>query len=175
MKRTLMALLTALALPALADWTMVVNQEATPNQIILFDDLPVGSVGTKFTVTTYSNQLDAITAAQATVAAGATYDTNSIVIPASPSQQFVYENTFLLICDALTGQTSHAKLPMEQLSMILLQVKAMDKPKYENLRDALSMLNAALTRENVKWWDTCAWHPEVQAVAGAQQLMSLMQ
>ena len=59
--------------------------------------------------------------------------------------------------------------------MILLQVKAMDKPKYENLRDALSMLNAALTRENVKWWDTCAWHSEVQAVAGAQQLMSLMQ
>jgi len=27
----------------------------------------------------------------------------------------------------------------------------------------------------VKWWDTCSWHPEVQAVAGAQQLMSLMQ
>jgi len=175
MKRILTTVLAALALPVMADWTMVVNQEATPNQIILFDDLPIGSVGTKFTVTTYSNQLDAITAAQTAVAGGATYDTNSIAIPASPSQQYVYENVFLMICDALTGQTSHAKLPMEQLSMILLQVKAVDKPKYENIRDALQMLNAALTRENVKWWDTCTWHSEPPAAAGAQQLMSLMQ
>ena len=78
MKRILTLILATLALPVLAEWSMVVNTEATPNQIIVLEDLPLGSVGTKFTLTTYTNQADAITAAQAAIAAGAICDTNAI-------------------------------------------------------------------------------------------------
>lgn len=91
------------------------------------------------------------------------------------AQRYIYENAFLLICDMLSGQTEHEKLPMETLSLILLGLRSQDKDKYEIIRDALSMINASLTRCDVKWWDVVKYRDIPEFVQGAQELLGLIQ
>ena len=88
--------------------------------------------------------------------------------------KYTYQDTFLLVCDTLTGSTNHNKLPLDNLTIILLQVKAVDKAKYENLRDGLSMLNTGLNRYSVAWWDTCSWESNTNIVSAATNLFNLM-
>lgn len=88
--------------------------------------------------------------------------------------RYIYENAFLMLCDRLTNQTSHYKLTIEQITGILLQIKPADKDAYEDLRDFLYMLNSALIRYNVCWWDDCTWREVPALIQGAEQLISLL-
>lgn len=172
-----MMVVMLVAVSVTAKWNLI--HDETGNQIMsYFESEDRAVVGTKFALHSYTNESEAFAKAQALIASGAKlYDGVTISTPTNSAnmQSYIYEDTFLLICDQLSSSTNHIKLPMESLSMILLQIKAADKPKYENLRDGLSMLNASLTRENVRWWDTIVWHAEPEVVTGAIQLLNLMQ
>ena len=90
------------------------------------------------------------------------------------ASRYTYENAFLLLCDQLTQQSSHSKLPMEQLTVILAQLRTLDKDSYEKSRDILNVLNAALSRFDLKWWDVCQYRNVPILIQGAQQLLGLI-
>jgi hypothetical protein len=70
------------------------------------------------------------------------------------------ENNFLLICDALTGSTSHAKLTFAQLAQAGESIT--DTTQRVSLTLQLLSIDAEAKREGgLAWWDDCEWHPEI--------------
>ena len=100
----------------------------------------------------------------------ATYEQDLI----ANAQRYVYENAFLMLCDQLTVQTTHNKLTIEAITLILLQIKATNRDLYEDLRDFVNMVNSALIRFDVLWWDSCTWREVPTIIQGAQQLINLL-
>lgn len=91
------------------------------------------------------------------------------------ASKYIYQDTFLLVCDMLISSTNHTKLPLEQITTLMLAIKPVDKPKYENFRDGMSMLNTGLNRYSTYWWDACVWEPDTNIVAQATALFNAMQ
>lgn len=89
--------------------------------------------------------------------------------------RYVYQNTFLLMCDSLKGQDTHEKLTMDELTMLALVLRKTDKTKYENTRDGLTTINAALIRYDVGWWDNCSWNTNGTVVIAATNLFYNLQ
>lgn len=174
MKRFIsIAVCMVLAVTAMAKWNVVHNE--ADNKIIAFFEAPDNSnTETKYTLYTYTNECEAAAKAEILIASGAKVVDN-VIVSTNWTQRYVYENTFLLLCDQLSGQTNHAKLPMESLTLILLQVRQQDKNRYEIVRDALNMINSSLTRIDTKWWDVVQYRDIPSVVAGATQLMGLIQ
>lgn len=86
------------------------------------------------------------------------------------AEQYTYQNVFLLICDALSGNTDHSKLSLDQLTGLLLPLRTSDPADYGVKRDALSLVNSKLIRFNTLWWDSCEWCADGGIVAQAQAL-----
>ena len=72
------------------------------------------------------------------------------------------ENTFLSLCDQLTGTTTHTPLTDSQIEAILLQMQATNA----NQANALASEFLDVDIQGIKlggsnWFDTVAWHPEI--------------
>jgi hypothetical protein len=96
-----------------------------------------------------------------TVAEKATVDAAEEIIrqSAKPLVLKKAENTFLALCDQLTGVTTHAKLGFDLIKEILENL-----PAEMQIGASLQLLaiDAELKREGGNlWWDDCAWHPEI--------------
>lgn len=69
------------------------------------------------------------------------------------------ENSFLSMCDQLTGQTTHAKLTFVQIRTIIGTLSAEQQVL---LAVQLLIIDAEAKREGGNlWWDTCAWHTDI--------------
>lgn len=92
--------------------------------------------------------------------------------------RYVLENQYIVLCDALRtalGQTAtQTKLGFEELPGMMLTLKAGSKDSYEKFRDAMDMVNSALVRYDVRWWDTARWHSEPLLVNAAQQILGMV-
>lgn len=70
------------------------------------------------------------------------------------------ENNFLLMCDALTGSTSHEKLGFDELHSILEIIPNVDDKNNYSLK--LLAIDAEAKREGgLQWWDTCEWNEDI--------------
>ena len=70
------------------------------------------------------------------------------------------ENNFLLICDAVTGTTTHTKLgfaELQQIGSLITDPVA----KTELTLNLLSIDAQAKTEGGMEWWNDCEWHPEI--------------
>jgi hypothetical protein len=96
---------------------------------------------------------------------------------AANASRYVLENQYIILCDALRqalGQpATHAKLGFEELPVMMMMLKAGSKDAYEKLRDAMDMVNAALIRYDVRWWDTAVYHPQPELQEASLKIMEL--
>lgn len=77
-----------------------------------------------------------------------------------PLRLKIVENTFLSICDTLTGQTSHVKLGFDTLNTIISGITDPNTKVLVSLQ--LLSIDAEAKREGgLLWWDDCTWHPEI--------------
>jgi hypothetical protein len=70
------------------------------------------------------------------------------------------ENNFLLICDSVTGTTTHTKLGFAELQQIGSQITD-PVAKTELTLTLLSIDAQAKTEGGMEWWEDCIWHPEI--------------
>lgn len=71
------------------------------------------------------------------------------------------ENRFLALCDLLTGTTTHTKLGFSTLEQIITTL-----PQDQQVMIGIKLLaiDAEAKREGGNlWWDSAAWHNEVEA------------
>jgi hypothetical protein len=70
------------------------------------------------------------------------------------------ENNFLLICDAMTGTTTHTKIGFTELQQLgdLITDPAEKTALTLNL---LSLDAQAKTEGGMDWWSDCEWHEEI--------------
>jgi hypothetical protein len=98
---------------------------------------------------------------------------------ASNGERYVLENQYIILCDALRqalGQTAtHEKIGFDVLPVMMLTLKAGSKDAYEKLRDAMDMVNSALIRYEVKWWDTAVYHSQPELQAASLKILELAQ
>jgi hypothetical protein len=82
-------------------------------------------------------------------------------------ERWTLDNRYIGYCDqlrvALGGEPTKTKLGFEELEPMMLTVKAAAPDSYNDLRDAMQAANSALIRFDVRWWDTCVWHPEIES------------
>lgn len=92
--------------------------------------------------------------------------------------RYVLENQYLILCDVLRqalGQTAtQRKLGFEELPGMMLAVKAANHAAYEKLRDAMDMINSALIRYDVRWWDAAAWHPQPELTEQSNAILGMV-
>jgi hypothetical protein len=85
---------------------------------------------------------------------------------AANGERWALDNRYIGYCDqlrvALGGQQTKTKLGFEELEPMMLTLKAASLQSYNDLRDAMQVANSALIRFDVRWWDNCVWHPEVE-------------
>lgn len=69
------------------------------------------------------------------------------------------ENSFLGLCDQLTGTNTHVKIGFDVIKMIIAEL-----PLEYQVSASIQLLatDAELKREGGNlWWDDCVWHPEI--------------
>jgi len=69
------------------------------------------------------------------------------------------ENNFLLMCDQLSGTTTHKKLGFDAIKIIINSL-----PVEQQIIPSLQLLaiDAEAKREGGNlWWDDCTWHPDI--------------
>jgi len=69
------------------------------------------------------------------------------------------ENSFLGLCDQLTGTNTHVKIGFNMIKMIIAEL-----PLEYQVSASIQLLatDAELKREGGNlWWDDCVWHPEI--------------
>ena len=75
---------------------------------------------------------------------------------------YTYKNAFLLLCDQASGGHTQTKLSFEQITPLLRTMKkggAVQKEKFQDLRDAFNTVNQALIKKDgINWWDNCNWN-----------------
>ena len=70
------------------------------------------------------------------------------------------ENTFLLMCDQLTGVTTHTKLGFDQINAVISGLTDQNQAVMLSLK--LLEIDAEAKREGgLLWWDTCTWHSDI--------------
>jgi hypothetical protein len=69
------------------------------------------------------------------------------------------ENNFLLICDAMTGTTTHTKLGFTALQVLGDALPADEKTALT--LNLLALDAQAKTEGGLEWWVDCEWHPEI--------------
>jgi hypothetical protein len=93
--------------------------------------------------------------------------------------RYVLENQYIILCDVLRqalGQAAtRGKLSFEELPTMMMMLKAGSKDTYEKLRDAMDMINSALIRYDVKWWDSAVWHPQPELTEASAKILELAQ
>lgn len=93
--------------------------------------------------------------------------------------RYVLENQYLILCDilrqALGQEPIQEKLGFDELPVMMLQLKSGSEASYEKMRDAMQMLNMALIRYDVKWWDDCVWHTQPELVESVNQILGMVQ
>ena len=98
---------------------------------------------------------------------------------AANGSRYVLENQYILLCDALRQalglSPAQAKLGFEELPGMMMMLRAGSKDAYEKLRDAMDMVNAALIRYDVRWWDSAVWHPQPELQAASLKILELAQ
>lgn len=80
---------------------------------------------------------------------------------ATITNRWAYENSYLSMCDQISGQTNHVKLSFLDLTTALNALQATNPMLAISTSLQLLTLDAALKRFDIKWWDTCTWHPEI--------------
>jgi hypothetical protein len=92
---------------------------------------------------------------------------------AANAERYSYGNAFLLLCDAVTGKTGHAKLSFEALPGVLLAIKAASRERYEDLRDAFDLINSACFKKfGLDWWDSVVWIEHPAIIDAAQKILA---
>lgn len=76
-------------------------------------------------------------------------------------ERWTLENQFIELCDQLTNRSSHMKLGFPELNAIITQSMEVDQSMAIKASLTLLMLDAALKRYEMLWWEKCEWHPEV--------------
>ena len=77
--------------------------------------------------------------------------------PIGNSERYVLENVYLMLCDSIRGDTSHAKIGVAQL---------------EASMSALRKVDEALQRYDLRWWDSVQYRDIPAIVAAATELWS---
>jgi hypothetical protein len=72
--------------------------------------------------------------------------------------RWLLENNFLLLCDSLTNTTEHAKLGFPEIEVIITGLMETNQTVAVQLSLKLLMLDSALKRYDLLWWDSCEWH-----------------
>lgn len=92
--------------------------------------------------------------------------------------RYVLENQYLVLCDvlrqALGLDPTKEKLGFEELPIMMMQLKVDSESNYNKLRDAMQMLNMALIRYDVRWWDNCVWHAQPELTNSVNSIMGLL-
>ena len=92
--------------------------------------------------------------------------------------RYVLENQYIILCDvlrtALGGQAAREKLGFDELPTMMLTLKAGNHATYEQLRDAMDMINSALIRYDVRWWDTAMWHSQPELAESSNAIMGMV-
>lgn len=83
---------------------------------------------------------------------------------------YVYKNVFLLVCDALRGDSAHIKLSHENILGLLLTLRGTDEPLFQKTKDTLSFIKDALDSKLAGWYDSCEWTEVPDIVTSAQTL-----
>ena len=98
---------------------------------------------------------------------------------ANNGARYVLENQYIILCDALRqalGQSAmHEKLGFEELPTMMMMLKAGNVAAYESLRDAMDMVNAALIRHDVRWWDDAVYHTQPELQDASLKILELAQ
>lgn len=76
-------------------------------------------------------------------------------------ERWTLENQFIVLCNNITSTTENKKLGFLELDAAISLLRQSDPDTAIGLSLRLLMLDAALKRYDLLWWDTCAWHPEV--------------
>jgi len=97
---------------------------------------------------------------------------------AANGERYVLENQYILLCDvlrqALGQDPNQQKLGFDVLPVMMLTLKAVNKDAYEKFRDAMDMLNSALIRYDVRWWDGAVWHAQPELTEATQAIMGMV-
>ena len=76
-------------------------------------------------------------------------------------ERWTLENNFLLLCDSLTNSDTHTKLGFPEIEVIMTGLMESNQTLAVQLSLKLLMLDSALKRYDLLWWDSCEWHPEI--------------
>jgi len=97
---------------------------------------------------------------------------------AANGERYVLENQYILLCDVLRQALGQApnqqKLGFDVLPVMMLTLKAVNKDAYEKFRDAMDMLNSALIRYDVRWWDGAVWHAQPELTEATNAIMGMV-
>jgi hypothetical protein len=129
---------------------------------------------------TFGEGLDGVTGAW-TVVDRATVEIDAeqaAVDLAVNGERYVLENQYILLCDVLRQALGQApnqqKLGFDALPVMMLTLKAANKDAYEKFRDAMDMLNSALIRYDVRWWDGAVWHAQPELAEATNAIMGMV-
>ena len=72
------------------------------------------------------------------------------------------ENTFLSMCDQLTGNTTHMKQDFATLENILFTMEQTNAVQALTISNELLMINEQGQKYGgLQWYDTCTWHQDI--------------
>jgi hypothetical protein len=89
-------------------------------------------------------------------------------------KRYVYENAFILLCDMLSGQTTHTKLDEDVFPVAMATLKAQNESAFDNATDMFTFLDSRLSKlAGPNWWDTCVYRDVPELVTPAQTLIGM--
>lgn len=76
-------------------------------------------------------------------------------------ERWMMENQFIVLCNNITNTEEYKKLGFVELEAAISLIMQSNPDTAVGLSLRLLMIDAALKRFDLLWWDTCVWHPEV--------------
>ena len=91
------------------------------------------------------------------------------------AKRYTLENAYLMLCDQVMQRTTHEKMAAESMAVAIITIKKQDAVVGAKLETAFGFVNQALSYYDSKWWDRVQYRDVPELVAGAQQMLGLMQ
>jgi len=166
-------------MPSAADLWRVVYRPSGWRQVAVQEEVPEGFRRESFVVSAVPGEPDACTVANGVLinladeaAAAAAAEAAAVAADlAAHAERYTLENLYLLLCDQLRGDASHAKIGMLEMAERFSALRGMDAEVYGRLRDGFQFCDAGLTRYDAQWWDVAQYRDVPALVAGAAALL----
>lgn len=89
--------------------------------------------------------------------------------------RYAYQDAFLMLCDAISGTNTHAKLAFEEIPVYLKPMRSANRDQFDVVKDAFSTINMALVEKaGTKWWQSCTWNENLIVISNATVILNAL-